>query len=215
MPVPAARARQRQIAAEIAKLGPCLPGSLVERTTRCGSPRCRCHDDPAQRHGPYPSWIRKVGDRTITRTLSREQPERYRPLFDNSRRLRQLVTELGSASAELIEAEGWQPPRDRRSQSRRRRTTGDSTSTPAGPGTPNLVSTPLDELEDIDGSGNSKAPEVLSLTLTLYWNTKGQVSDLVHYSASAICECRRGDLDSYSTDRAGLIIGPELWLPAA
>lgn len=117
MPVPAARARQRQIAAEIAKLGPCLPGSLVERTTRCGSPRCRCHDDPAQRHGPYPSWIRKVGDRTITRTLSREQAERYRPLFDNSRRLRQLVTELETVSAELIEAEDWQPPRDRRSQS--------------------------------------------------------------------------------------------------
>lgn len=116
MPI-TARARQRQIAAEIAKLGPCLPGSLVERTTRCGSPRCRCHDDPDQRHGPYPSWIRKVGDRTITRTLSREQAELYRPLFDNSRRLRQLVTELESVSVELIEAQGWQPPRHRRSQS--------------------------------------------------------------------------------------------------
>jgi hypothetical protein len=28
---------QRQIADEIAGLGLCLPGSLVERTTRCGS----------------------------------------------------------------------------------------------------------------------------------------------------------------------------------
>ena len=55
--------RQRQITAEIAQLGPCLPGNLVERTTRCGSLRCRCHNDPARRHGPYPSWIRKVGIR--------------------------------------------------------------------------------------------------------------------------------------------------------
>jgi hypothetical protein len=56
-----AELRQRQIADEIAGLGLCLPGSLVERTTRCGSPRCRCHTDPSYLHGPYPSWIRKVG----------------------------------------------------------------------------------------------------------------------------------------------------------
>lgn len=104
----ALRARHRQIAAEIAKLGPCLPGSLVERTTRCGSPRCPCKDDPARLHGPYPSWIRKVGERTITRTLTREQAERYQPMFENSRRLRELVTELQTVTARKIEeAEGW------------------------------------------------------------------------------------------------------------
>ena len=43
---PTAERRQRQIADEIAALGLCLPGSLVERTTRCGSPRCRCHTRP-------------------------------------------------------------------------------------------------------------------------------------------------------------------------
>ena len=61
------------------RLGLCLPGSLVERTTRCGSARCRCHTDPTYLHGPYPSWIRKAGTRTITRTLSPAQLERYRP----------------------------------------------------------------------------------------------------------------------------------------
>jgi hypothetical protein len=75
-----AELRQRQIADEIAGLGLCLPGSLVERTTRCGSPRCRCRTDPGYLHGPYPSWIRKVGAKTITRTLSPAQLERYRPL---------------------------------------------------------------------------------------------------------------------------------------
>jgi hypothetical protein len=103
--------RQRQIAGEIAALGLCLPGSLVERTTRCGSPRCRCHTDPSHLHGPYPSWIRKVGTRTVTRTLSPAQLERYRPLFDNTKRLRELISELETLSAEVVEqAEGWTPP---------------------------------------------------------------------------------------------------------
>ena len=107
--------RQRQIADEIARLGLCLPGSLVERTTRCGSPRCRCHSDPSQLHGPYPSWIRKVGTRTVTRTLSPSQLERYRPLFDNTRRLRELISELQTLSAQVVEqAEGWAQPSDTR-----------------------------------------------------------------------------------------------------
>ena len=103
-----AERRQRQIAEEIAGLGLCLPGSLVERTTRCGSPRCRCRRDPSQLHGPYPSWIRKVGAKTFTRTLSPAQLERYRPLFDNTKRLRELISELEALSAEAVEqAEGW------------------------------------------------------------------------------------------------------------
>ena len=106
-----AQHRQRQITDEIAALGLCLPGSLVERTTRCGSPRCRCHTDPSHLHGPYPSWIRKVGAKTITRTLSPAQLERYRPLFDNTKRLRELISQLQTLSAEVAEqAEGWTPP---------------------------------------------------------------------------------------------------------
>jgi len=108
---PSTELRQHQIADEIARLGPCLPGSLVERTTRCGSPRCRCHTDPSHLHGPYPSWIRKVGAKTVTRTLSPAQLERYRPLFDNTKRLRELIRELEALSAEVVEqAEGWKAP---------------------------------------------------------------------------------------------------------
>jgi hypothetical protein len=116
MPEPAdTEHRQRHIAAEIAKLGPCLPGSLVERMTRCGSPRCRCHNDPSQLHGPYPSWIRKAGAKTITRTLTSAQAERYRPLFDNTKRLRELISELETLSAQAVEqAEGWAQPSDTR-----------------------------------------------------------------------------------------------------
>ena len=117
MPTPAedAERRQRQIADEIAGLGLCLPGSLVDRMTRCGSPRCRCHNDPTQLHGPYPTWIRKTGAKTLTRTLTHTQADRYRPLFDNTKRLRELISEIEALSAQAIEqAEGWARPSDTR-----------------------------------------------------------------------------------------------------
>ncbi len=37
---------------------------------------------PPSSTAPTPSWIRKVGSRTITRALSQPQLERYRPLFE-------------------------------------------------------------------------------------------------------------------------------------
>ncbi|MDA8355612.1 MAG: hypothetical protein M0Z95_04780 [Actinomycetota bacterium] len=108
-----AKSRYRQIMAEIAKVGLCLPGSLVERTSRCGSAGCHCHTDPTKRHGPYPSWTRSVGGKTVTRTLGPDQVERYKPFFDNSRRLKELVQELEALSVQVVsEAEGWGTPRE-------------------------------------------------------------------------------------------------------
>src|SRR5580700_7065308 len=81
------------------------------RRCHCGSARCRCHSDPSRLHGPCPTWIRKAGARTVTRTLSPAQLERYRPLFDNTKRLRELISELETLSAEAVEhAEGWAAP---------------------------------------------------------------------------------------------------------
>lgn len=94
--------------AEITKLDLCLPGSLVERTTRCGTPSCRCQTDPEHRHGPYPTWTRRVGGKTVTRTLSDHQAERYQPYFANTRRLRELVEELEALAVEVVvQGEGW------------------------------------------------------------------------------------------------------------
>jgi len=106
-----AKSRHRQIMAEIAQVGFCLPGSLVERSTRCGSRGCACHSDPEKRHGPYPSWTRRVGGKTVTRTLSTKQAEHYKPLFENSRRIKELFEELEALSVSVVsEAEGWQLP---------------------------------------------------------------------------------------------------------
>ncbi len=44
----------------------------------------------------------------MTKVLSPEQRERYRPLFDNARRLRELIAELETLSLHTIEdAENW------------------------------------------------------------------------------------------------------------
>jgi hypothetical protein len=100
--------RRQQILDEIAQLGFCLPGSVVDRTSRCGNPNCHCHTDPARRHGPYRSWTRKVAGKTVTRRLSDDQLHRYQDWFDNDKRLRALLNELEQLSiAEINQAEGW------------------------------------------------------------------------------------------------------------
>jgi len=103
------QARAREILAELAAIGYALPGSIVQRTTRCGRPGCHCQADPPVLHGPYLSWIRKSDGKAITRKLTPEQEQRYRPWFDNSRRLHALITELQALSVQVVEnAEGWQ-----------------------------------------------------------------------------------------------------------
>lgn len=102
------RARQR-IARELARIDYALPGSVVERMMRCGSPRCaRCKTDPPQLHGPYIQWSRKVNGKTVSKMLSPEQAARYQPWLDNARQLRELVTELEALTTQTVEhAEGW------------------------------------------------------------------------------------------------------------
>ena len=78
-PTPAQQARAAAIAAQIAELtaGFILPGTLTERMTRCGHPRCRCHADPPQLHGPYHQWTRKIAGKTVTRILTDDQLADY------------------------------------------------------------------------------------------------------------------------------------------
>lgn len=108
-PIPAeAEQRRRELLAEIAQLGHVLPGTLNVVANRCGKSNCRCHADPPQLHGPYLTWTRKVAGKTVTRRLTSEQANRYRPWLAADRRLRQLVAELETHSLEVAErAEGW------------------------------------------------------------------------------------------------------------
>jgi hypothetical protein len=92
-----------RIRKQLASLGPCLPGSVVERTGRCGKAACSCRATPPRLHGPFRSWTRKVAGKTVTRLLSDDQMADYQALFDNHRRLKQLTHELEELSLALIE----------------------------------------------------------------------------------------------------------------
>jgi hypothetical protein len=103
------RSEVRRITAELAKVGPVLPGSVLRRYTRCGRDGCRCMADPPQRHGPYLSWTRKGAAKTVTRYLSEDQYEDYREMFENAKRLRSLCDELESVSLAIIDDDPrWQ-----------------------------------------------------------------------------------------------------------
>ena len=92
-----------QIAAELAAAaGPALPGTLVVRSYACGKPRCRCHADPPVLHGPYAEWTRKIGGKTVTRRLTPEQLAAWQPLFDNARKMRDLLAELQELTLQAI-----------------------------------------------------------------------------------------------------------------
>jgi len=98
-----------RIHAQIAALGPCLPGTISTRLLRCGNPRCRCRDpDTDQRHGPYRYWTRKIAGKTASKLLNPEQAERYQPWLDNDKRLHALTHELEAlAIRTAAHAEGW------------------------------------------------------------------------------------------------------------
>jgi hypothetical protein len=92
-----------RITDELGSLGPCLPGSVVVRTGRCGKAACSCRDDPPKLHGPFRSWTRKLAGKTVTRLLSEEQLDDYGVLFNNHRRLKKLVHELEDLSLSIID----------------------------------------------------------------------------------------------------------------
>ena len=106
--------RLAPLQAQFAEVGFALPGTINVAMNRCGKPNCACHQNPPKLHGPYITWTRKVSGKTITRRLTPEQLERYKPWFENDRRLRQLTKELQALSLQAAEdAEGWkhnQPP---------------------------------------------------------------------------------------------------------
>ena len=110
-PSPDQQAEADRIAAELATVGFVLPGTLIERMTRCGRANCHCHGDPPVLHGPYHQWTRAVHAKTRTRLLSDEQLADYGPWFENERRLRTLVHDLEALSLAIVESDPRTPRR--------------------------------------------------------------------------------------------------------
>jgi uncharacterized protein YukE len=106
MPNSAAAIQRRieQIKAELAQLGPLCPGHLSQQYNVCGTPGCRCKDDPPRKHGPYYqlsyTWQRK----SHSEFVRLENLAALRQQLTNYQRLRTLVDEwiaLGLNAAQL------------------------------------------------------------------------------------------------------------------
>jgi hypothetical protein len=107
-PSPADHAARAAIVARLAEAGFALPGSLVERTTRCGKANCACKADPPKLHGPYHQWTRKIGGKTATINLTDDQLSSYGPWFAEAQRLRRLLNDLEELSLQLASrGEDW------------------------------------------------------------------------------------------------------------
>jgi hypothetical protein len=88
-----------------------LPGSLTERRLACTHAGCHCHDEPPKLHGPYFQWSHKVAAKTVSKTLSAEQVEEYRPWIDNEKRPRALVRELETLALSVLDSDPRTPKR--------------------------------------------------------------------------------------------------------
>jgi hypothetical protein len=100
---PAQQAARDKIAAELAAVGFALPGTLTVRAYACGKPNCRCHADPPRLHGPYAEWTRKIDGKTVTRRLTEAELTAWQPLFDNAKKIRELLAELQNLTLGIIE----------------------------------------------------------------------------------------------------------------
>jgi hypothetical protein len=96
--------------AEIEAMGPVLPGSIVERSTRCQRSGCHCRADPPRLHGPYATWMHQEGGRQVTKTLSADEARRLRPLVAADRRLRALVAELEALTVAELTTNAFNDP---------------------------------------------------------------------------------------------------------
>jgi len=95
--------RYRQLAAQLAEVGPISAGSLTRRYTRCASPGCKCRADPPRPHGPYWQLTRKVNRKTVTRRLNADQAKLYRQWIANDRRLRRTIEQMRTIAARAAE----------------------------------------------------------------------------------------------------------------
>jgi len=95
-------ATRKALAGALGQIDGLLPGSVVVRLMRCGKPNCACKGDPPALHGPYTQWTRTVAGKTVTKLLTDEQLARYQPWFDNTRRLKDLITKLEIISLQAM-----------------------------------------------------------------------------------------------------------------
>ncbi len=90
---------KRELSALATQIGFTLPGRLQTRFFECTRPNnCRCHDDPANRHGPYHYWTRRVGGKAVCTSVSGEPLGLVQQWIENGRTLEHLVAQMQQES---------------------------------------------------------------------------------------------------------------------
>jgi len=83
---------KQELATLATQIGFALPGSVQSRFFECTRRNnCRCHDDPANRHGPYHYWTRTVRGKTVSVGLTDEQLAVVQQWIENARTLERAV----------------------------------------------------------------------------------------------------------------------------
>jgi len=88
---------------ELISLGDLRPGSLSKQFNVCGNPKCRCKNDPPQKHGPYHqlSFTRK--GRSRTKFIKKQHVAMVKDQIDNYTKLRSLVNRWIDLSTQICQ----------------------------------------------------------------------------------------------------------------
>ena len=96
------------IKAALATLGPLRPGTLSRQYNVCGTPGCRCKDDPAHRHGPYHQLSYTWHGRSRSEFVREAELVRVQEQLRTYVQLRDLVDQWVDAAIELARLERQQ-----------------------------------------------------------------------------------------------------------
>src|SRR5437660_3312934 len=78
-------------------------GTVLKRMMKCGNPRCPCHRDLSQRHGPYWESTYKAQNKTINLKLYPETMSLYRAAIRQHRKLKSLLGRMERLSRSALE----------------------------------------------------------------------------------------------------------------
>ena len=91
----------QKIKQQIGELGNLRPGSLSQQYNVCGSPGCQCKASPPIKHGPYYQISFKRHGKSSSHFVREQDLPEVQQQLENYRRLRELVDDWISLSAEL------------------------------------------------------------------------------------------------------------------
>jgi hypothetical protein len=90
---------KHELASLAAQIGYALPGSVRSRFFECTRRNnCRCHDDPAYRHGPYHYWSGSTHGGQAHVSVAAEQLALVQEWIENGRALSRVVQQMQQES---------------------------------------------------------------------------------------------------------------------